>query len=112
MTPTVANLKPAISLLVVSRSRLNRRRIRMGPHMAAAVGSPTIRSAEIHSGSEARKWDTGGPSDPDGAEGCHCRGCTRAAQTRAGPAAIPADRSPAPIGQAPLAALRAGSPRL
>jgi hypothetical protein len=54
----VANLMPAMSLLLARRSKPIRRCIRTGPHMAAIVGRTTNRIAAIHSGSPDKKSDT------------------------------------------------------
>ena len=50
MTPTVANLNPAISVLLTSLSTPTRLRIKTCATIAKAVGSTTITAIRSHSG--------------------------------------------------------------
>src|SRR6185312_1985280 len=62
----VANLKPATSLLLLSRSSLTRRRTRIGPAIASSVGRATSRMSATHSGKFVR--NIAGPFHPGAAE--------------------------------------------
>src|SRR5690349_10375459 len=53
-TPTVANLNPATSLLVVNLSKSTRRRTTTGPSIAMSVGKTITRTADSHNGSKVR----------------------------------------------------------
>ena len=58
MTPTVANLNPAISLFLTSVSTPTHRRTSTCAHIATAVGKTTSRMMRNHSGRLDRKYDT------------------------------------------------------
>src|ERR1700722_5713185 len=58
MTPTVANLKPAISLFLTNVSMPTQRRIRTCAIIARALGRITISAIKSHNGRFARKCDT------------------------------------------------------
>src|ERR1700733_12032573 len=58
MTPTVANLKPAISLFLTNVSTPTQRRIRTCAVIAKAVGTTTISAIKSHNGRLDRKCDT------------------------------------------------------
>src|SRR5215813_1967777 len=53
-TPTVANLNPATSLLMLSVSRRTNRRMIVGPAIASRVGRPTTTMPDSHSGAVLR----------------------------------------------------------
>ena len=55
MTPTVANLKPAISLFLTNVSMPTQRRIRSCAIIARAVGTITISAIKVHNGRPDRK---------------------------------------------------------
>ena len=55
MTPTVANLNPAISLFLTNLSTPTHLRIRTCAPMAKAVGATTITAMRSHSGRLDRK---------------------------------------------------------
>src|ERR1700727_2215255 len=67
MTPTVANLKPAISLFLTKVSMPTQRRIRTCAVIAKAVGTITIRAIRAHNGRPDRKCDILAPP-------CECDG--------------------------------------
>ena len=58
MTPTVANLNPAISLFLTRVSTPTHRRTSTCAHIATAVGMTTSKMMRNHSGRLDRKYDT------------------------------------------------------